>query len=192
MPPEEKLRVYKALLLKWQGAINLVSASTLKDAESRHFADSAQILPFLPEKAGILVDLGSGAGFPGLVLAILRPDFNIHLIESDDRKCQFLRTVSRETSADVSIHNSRAESVLEDLEPDIITARAFASLDKILGLTRGNWQKNPLLTMILLKGQSADEEIEGAQKLYDFDVQSHPSTTDSHARILILSNIRDK
>lgn len=104
---EARLRQYQALLLKWQEKINLISPGTMKDSWARHFQDSLQILPLVPDGPARLYDLGSGAGFPGLVLAIARPDLAVTLIESDAKKCAFLQAVSRETGVKVTIDNCR-------------------------------------------------------------------------------------
>ena len=115
MSPEitEKLRKYESLLLKWQKTINLVSSSTLKDVWARHFEDSLQIIDLVPDTVKTVWDLGSGAGFPGLVLAIARPDLSVNLVESDVRKSAFLQNVSRETmSGNVYIRNGRLEDML--------------------------------------------------------------------------------
>ena len=138
-----KLEVYLAQLVKWQRAINLVSPKTLPDAWNRHFVDSAQILPLIPKHAKKIADLGCGAGFPGLVLAILDPTLDMHLVESDDKKCQFLKHVSRETNCELSVYNKRIESCINDIQPDLITARALASLDKLLSYTKGCFEENP-------------------------------------------------
>ena len=123
-----RLKTYLSLLEKWQPKINLISNNTLDIAWDRHFEDSLQLLNILPEGEKTLFDLGSGAGFPGLVLAIAREDLNVHLVESDQKKCSFLKTVSRETKTPVEIHNSRIETVSRETSPDIVTARALASL----------------------------------------------------------------
>lgn len=107
---DEKIDAYERLLKKWQNTINLVGPSTLSEAKKRHFEDSLQLLKHIPVAAKTLYDLGSGAGFPGLVLAMAKPDLDVHLIESDARKCQFLKTVSRETETPVTVHNQRIES----------------------------------------------------------------------------------
>lgn len=184
-----RLEVYHALLLKWQKAINLVSPATLDQAWERHFADSAQLTEWIGFDAQI-ADLGSGAGFPGMVLAMLRPDLDMHLIESDERKAQFLKTVSRETSIPVTIHNARIEKTLPALAPDIITARAFAPLNDILEICRPALAVNPALQVVLLKGKKAVEEIAAAQKSFAFDVKDHPSETDPGGRILIIKGIK--
>ena len=131
MHNEPALKHYYGLLLKWQKTINLVSPSTLDDAWNRHFEDSIQVVSYIPENMKILCDIGSGAGFPGLVIAIERPDIQVHLVESDSRKCAFMRTVSRETNlSNVTIHNDRIENVIGDIDADYVSARALASLNK--------------------------------------------------------------
>ena len=154
-----KLNKYHELLLKWSKVINLVAPSTLSDAKMRHFIDSTQIIPLIPADAKILFDIGSGAGFPGMVLAIECPNISVHLIESDTKKCSFLSTISRETNTPVLIHNRRIESVdkLEDIKPDVITARALASLSELLTLTAQWWDNNPQITLIFPKGAKANE-----------------------------------
>lgn len=185
----EKLKIYNDLLVKWQKAINLVSGKTLPEAQKRHFQDSTQLLQYIPEGAKVVADLGSGAGFPGMVLAICSPQLEMHLIESDDRKCQFLRVVSRETNTTVSIRNDRVEKVLQELKPDLITARAFASLTEILGYTEAVWSSNPHLVLLLLKGQGVQKEVEEAQEKYRFESELYPSETDPEARIIKISKV---
>lgn len=191
-PLSTKLLKYAELLTKWSKVINLVAPSTVADAKVRHFEDSIQIIPLIPVDAKILFDIGSGAGFPGMVIAIERPDLSVHLIESDTKKCSFLSTISRETDTPVLIHNRRIESVdnLNGIKPDVITARALASLGDLLALTRQWWENHPQLTLIFPKGAKADSEIEEAQKLYGFQVESIPSQTDKLAQILILKNVQ--
>lgn len=186
---EAKLKAYQALLLKWQKAINLVSPSTLDKAWHRHFHDSLQLASFVPRETSV-ADLGSGAGFPGLVLAIARPDLKVHLIESDERKGQFLKTVSRETQTVVQIHTARVEKLLPDLQVDIITARAFASLESICDYVTVAAEKNPALTMLLLKGRDAAQEIKEARRSYNFDVETIPSQTEEGAFILKVQNLQ--
>ena len=173
----ERFEVYHKLLLKWQKAINLVSNRTLKKAWERHFADSVQLQNHIPEEANTIVDLGSGGGFPGMILAILFPEKKVHLIESDERKCEFLKNVSRETNRPVTIHNERIENIVGVLNADIISARAFASLDRIIEVTKENWLQNPTLQMVLLKGESVSQEITTAQKMYNFTYETSPSQT---------------
>ncbi|MCB9982910.1 MAG: 16S rRNA (guanine(527)-N(7))-methyltransferase RsmG [Rhodospirillales bacterium] len=188
----EKLEIYHALLLKWQKAINLVSPKTLDEAWQRHFADSAQLDEVVSRESLVLADLGCGAGFPGMILAILRPELKVHLVESDDRKCQFLRTVSRETGVETIVHNSRIESVELGDMPDVVSARALAELKVLLDYSRGWVDENPALECVFMKGARAQEEIDAARRFYDFDCAVLPSKTDPAARILKLKNIRAK
>jgi len=184
-----RLEIYLAQLVKWQRAINLVSPKTLPDAWNRHFVDSAQILPLIPKHVKKIADLGCGAGFPGLVLAILDPSLDVHLVESDEKKCQFLKHVSRETNCALTVYNERIESCVDNIKPDLITARALASLDKLLSYTRGCFEANPSLEFLFLKGERAEEEIKEALKNYKFDYRLYPSETEENARIVHLSNV---
>jgi 16S rRNA (guanine527-N7)-methyltransferase len=177
-----RLQTYHDLLVKWQKAINIVSPKTLDEIWERHFTDSAQIADRIPQNAKV-ADLGSGGGFPGLVLAIMRPDLEIHLIESDGRKSEFLKNVSRETKSSARVHNDRVENILEQVKPDIITARAFAPLAEILEMAGGC----PGARLLLLKGKMAMEEVEEARKKFNFDCADFPSQTEPGAKILEIS-----
>lgn len=194
MPPEfssevrKKLETYKALLIKWQKAINLVSGKSLENVQHRHFDDSLQLKSLLPAGAKTLMDIGSGAGFPGMVLAMARPDLKVHLVESDARKCEFLRTVSRETGALVEIHNARIEA-LGGVKPDVITARALAELETLCGYCLPFAQENPALEMLFLKGEKAAGEIAKARQKFAFDCEEFPSRTDSAGVVLRLKNL---
>ena len=151
----ERLTIYEQLLRKWQAVENLVAPTSLDHLWRRHFADLAQVLDMVPD-ASHWVDLGSGAGFPGMVLAILlaeRADSSVHLIESNHRKCAFLREVSRETSARAIVHHGRIETILPTLAGiEAVTARALAPLRVLLDYA------DPLLKTgaigVFLKGQN--------------------------------------
>lgn len=186
-----KLEIYKTQLLKWAKVINLVSPSTLADVNSRHFYDSMQVIDLLPPNTKTLMDIGSGAGFPGMVIAIERPDIEVHLVESDTKKCSFLSTISRETNTPVIIHNARVEAVdkTAGINPDIITARALASLTELLEMTEPWWSKNNGLCLILPKGEKAQEEVVDAHKKFKFHLKISPSQTDEKAQILVLTEV---
>lgn len=186
-----KLEKYKTQLLKWAKVINLVSPSTLADVNSRHFYDSMQVIDLLPPNTKTLMDIGSGAGFPGMVIAIERPDIEVHLVESDTKKCSFLSTISRETNTPVIIHNARVEAVdkTAEINPDIITARALASLTELLEMTKSWWSKNKELCLVLPKGAKAQEEIDEALKKFKFQLKISPSQTDEKAQILVLTEV---
>lgn len=191
----EKLQCYQGLLKKWQGQINLVSPASIEDSWVRHFIDSAQLADFIPQDGTkrVLVDLGSGAGFPGLVLAMIRPDLEVHLVESNHKKSTFLRTVSRETHTAVTIHTLRIEEMTQNLgdvlggqKADILTARALASLEALLGYSLSFTESNADLLSLFPKGQNHLEEIKQAQSSYSFELENHASKTDSHSQILAI------
>jgi 16S rRNA (guanine527-N7)-methyltransferase len=187
-----RLEIYADLLAQWNKTINLVAAATLPDMWRRHFLDSAQLLPLAcrngaPKSVKIWVDLGSGAGFPGLVLAILSKDFDsppmMHLIESDARKCAFLREAARLTETNVILHNSRIETV-ETFPADVVTARALAPLAKLLDLSARFI--GPDTTCLFLKGEHIDEELTEATKCRKMDIERFPSRSDPKGIILRL------
>jgi 16S rRNA (guanine527-N7)-methyltransferase len=176
----DRLTAYLELLRKWNGAINLVGASTLADPWRRHFWDSAQLLPLLPQEPNphTLVDLGSGGGFPGLVLAIVGGEhFHTHLVESDRRKATFLREAARATATAVQVHSERAETLSSPIKADVITARALAPIAVILELAAAFVQ--PTTQFLLLKGTQTHNELTEAGKHWTMDVDVHPSRSDA-------------
>ena len=187
----DDLQIYHKLLLKWQPAINLVSNKTLQDSWVRHFADSAQLSNYIPYGVKTIMDWGSGAGFPGSVLAVMRPELDFMLVESDERKCQFLRTVSRETSATMRIENARIEDVVAKFEaPDLVTARALKPIVQLLDFGARYIKAGVPMCYLLLKGEAADKEIQDAQERYIFDVDRHASLTHAEACVLLLRDIK--
>jgi len=180
-----RLQTYADLLLKWQATINLVGSGTLPQVWSRHMLDSAQLALFIPVGSRV-VDLGSGAGFPGLVLAIIA-GVDMHLVESDQRKCAFLREVNRATQARVHIHTARIED-MKSLEADVVTARALANLDTLLGYA--DIHRLSTGKCLFLKGKRWKEELTEAQKHWSMAALNHPSRTDSAGRILELSDLK--
>jgi len=193
MSPENKLRHYHTLLLKWQKTINLISPATVENAWERHFEDSQQLNEYISGNVKTICDMGSGAGFPALVLAILRPDIHFHLVESDVRKCAFLRDVSRETQCEnVTVHNDRVENIIHDIQADVLISRALASMRQLLIYGQPLWSTNPALQYILPKGKNWHDEVREAKGKYDFDIEDYPSKTDAQARILIVGNIAQK
>lgn len=190
----ERLARYVALLRHWQRTQNLVAAGTLDEVWARHIADSAQLLVLAPGARRIL-DLGSGAGFPGLVLAILisdRPQGEVHLVESNGKKAAFLRAAARETGAPAKVHAVRIDVFARnrgaDAEPfDLVTARALAPLPRLLELMA------PFLgsstTALVHKGQDFAAEVEEASKYWAFDMVKHSSRTESRAVVLAIRNL---
>ncbi len=189
---KQNLKKYHDLLLKWQKQINLISNNTIENSWERHFKDSLQILDFIPEQTKNLLDLGSGAGFPGLVIAIERPEIKVTLIESDQKKCSFLKTVSRETNTHTEIMNERIEHSNIDFIPDVITARALASLDKLFNYCQKWIEQNPDLLLIFPKGQSFESELEECSVYWHFDKIVHQSKIDENSVILTFTNVRKK
>ena len=187
-----RLYRYAELLTHWQKSTNLVAPSTLATLWPRHFADSAQLLNLAPE-ARLWLDLGSGAGFPGMVVAILasQPDFRVYLIESNAKKCAFLAEVARATKAPVDIHAMRIEDFArrtDTLKPDVVSARALAPLPRLLGFaapffgadTRG----------LFLKGRDAQDEVEAARAEWDATYRLHPSLTSSDGQIVEVTGLQ--
>ena len=161
LPATPLLKAYWTLVLKWQKTVNLVSPNTLKEGWNRHILDSAQLYFLIKNQQDVLMDVGSGAGFPGLVIAILNQVFKgplrqIILVESDLKKSLFLKECIRVLElSDVVVRRERVEMIQE--QPDVITARAFAPLDKLFLLIRKNVSRETIL--LLPKGKSVDNEL---------------------------------
>ncbi len=179
----DRLAAYVALVEKWQQRVNLISASTLPDIWMRHIWDSAQLAPLVPAGTGRILDVGSGAGFPGLVLAALC-DAELHLVESDQKKAVFLQTVIRETGVRAVVHNRRIES-LPPIGADIVTARALASLERLLELLEA--QLVPGMRCLFLKGARAEAELAALDTRSDIIRRLHPSLTNPEAFVVDLT-----
>lgn len=188
------LKTFRRLLEKWQNAQNLVSRETLGEFWTRHVADSLQILALLPKDCGHVVDLGSGGGLPALPLAIALKgsDTRFSLVESNGRKCAFLRMVSRELGLSVHVFDKRIDSDVsrETGAADVITARALASLPDLLGYVSHFWQHDSVA--VLHKGREHVEEIAQAGAAWDFDVVISASKVDQAGAVLQISNLRPK
>ena len=182
-----RLEEYGGLLRRWNARINLVSRESLNDLWRRHMLDSIQLAAWdrYNKGAGPWVDLGSGAGFPGLVLAIAGIR-DVHLVERSSRKCAFLREAALLTSADVTIHNARIET-LEPLAGRAITARALAPLVKLLPLAHRHLEDCG--QMLFLKGQDVDIELTEATKYWKITPRYSPSLSDKSGSILQLTEI---
>jgi len=189
----ERLAAYAALLEHWQRRINLVAADSLADLWRRHMLDSAQLLPLIPTPPAAALDIGSGAGFPGLVLAILGVR-GIRLVESDARKCAFLREAARlaglALERDVFIVNRRLEAVTP-FAADLVTGRAVASLDLLLRFSEPFRRTGTIC--LFHKGMRADEELTEAAKTWRMTVERFPSRSDPSGTILRLTEVeRDR
>jgi len=180
-----RLEAYAALLEAWSTRINLVGRATLADPWRRHILDSAQLRPLVPDHAKSLVDLGSGAGFPGLVLAILGLSA-VELVEADSRKCAFLFEAARITGTPVTVHRTRIEA-LPARPFDVVTARALAPLDRLIGLA---W---PWLAAdgfcLFLKGAKTAAELTLARRDWKMTAVAGPSRSDPRGVVLQLREV---
>lgn len=181
----ERLDHFVELFLKWQRVVQLVAPSTLGTLWTRHIADSLQLLPDI-EDAQEVVDVGSGGGFPGLVLSIAAPGKKFHLIESDTRKASFLREAARVSNSPAGVYAERVESVAKRLGTGIhmVTARAFAPLPKLLELSEPFFVSGA--KGVFLKSQDIDDELTTAAKSWNVNYQLRNSLTDPRGRILLI------
>lgn len=186
-----RLATYAELLQKWNPAINLVSRDSLADRWRRHFLDSAQLAELIPaDRPVTILDMGSGAGFPGLVLAILGSErarqWTVHLVESDSRKSTFLATVARATGTAVQVHTKRLEN-LGPMAADVVTARALAPLDNLVDYAL------PLLKpdgqCLFLKGVGTEDELTAARKTWRMTTDRLPSRSGPTGVVLRLREI---
>ena len=187
----EKFIIFKKTLIKWQKYINLISRNSIEDIWVRHFLDSAQLYKITKNFDGNIVDFGSGAGFPGLVLAMMGHK-KIHLVEADQKKCTFLREVAMLCEIDVIIHNKRIED-LEFFDVELVVARALAPLYKLIGYTESFANKSlinhNLPKMLFLKGKSYKKEILELNKKELFSIKEFESITDKASKILYINKI---
>ena len=190
----EKLVIYFDLLNVWQKKMNLVSNNSLKDAEIRHFLDSAQLYTFCKNLNGNIIDFGSGAGFPGAVLSILGAS-KIFLVETNKKKCNFLESLKKETNSNFNVINSRIEC-LEFLDPSLIVSRALTSTKNLLQLSVNHMLKSKKIkskeeaarnmpNLLFLKGKTFQNEIDNIPKRLSFTFQTFPSITSAESRILL-------
>ncbi|MDD3289054.1 MAG: 16S rRNA (guanine(527)-N(7))-methyltransferase RsmG [Alphaproteobacteria bacterium] len=184
---QEKLDRYANMLREWNEKFNLVAASTLPDLWNRHFLDSAQLLKFL-KNGKTIADLGSGAGFPGLVISIMS-DCEVHLVESVGKKANFLRAVVNELDLSAVVHQDRAESLV-GFRADIITARALKALPELLGLVKPLMKHDSFC--LFLKGQNVDAELTEATKCWKFEHEKFESISDRSGSVLIVKNLQAK
>lgn len=186
----ERLETHYSMLQRWNPSINLVARSTMSQSWTRHFEDSAQLLSFFPAIEGHWLDLGSGGGFPGLVCAVIaherRPKLRFTLVESDQRKAVFLRTVVRELKVEVEIVNRRIEQQ-DGLRADCISARALAPLEQLLALAVPHLNENGIC--LFLKGRQHRKEVKKARDKFHFELLTHDSLTHNEAAILELKGL---
>ncbi|MBO9473701.1 16S rRNA (guanine(527)-N(7))-methyltransferase RsmG [Shimia sp. R10_1] len=187
----ERLEILAELLVKWNPRINLVSKSTLDALWERHILDSVQVLRCAPSRANHWVDIGSGGGFPGLVVALMNAEREapegVTLIESDQRKCAFLRTVLRETGVEAKILTERIEKAPAQ-NADVLSARALADLGLLFEFTERHLHRNG--TAVFPKGANWEKELKSVQELWSFDYEVVKSITDSQAVILKVGELK--
>ena len=176
------LEHYRSYLEDWNQRINLVGPATLPVFWSRHAWDSAQLLNLAPD-ALLWADLGTGAGLPGIVLAILekdRPGFHVHLVESMAKRCRFLQEVVQGLALPATVHHSRAEDL--GLSVDIVTARACAPMARLFGYAQPYFKRGA--TGLFLKGQDVASDLAEATRSWDFDADILPSLSDPRGQIV--------
>jgi len=182
-----RLKDFSNLLFKWNQKINLVSKKVTEDELwQRHILDSAQIIPHLSANSKKIVDYGSGAGFPAIILAILG-DYEVTLIESDQRKCAFMQQVATQFNLNIKIITSRIENVAA-FDVDVITSRALAPLTNLLEYSHPFSNKNNY--MLFLKGQNVVEEIKEASIYWDYDYKLFPDALNKEGGVVKISNLR--
>ncbi|KQI70085.1 hypothetical protein AN189_01415 [Loktanella sp. 3ANDIMAR09] len=184
------LEEFSALLLKWNAKINLVARSQVSDIWTRHVLDSLQLLPHIPDHCDTLTDIGSGGGFPGIVIAIAvklqRPNMRIQLVESDQRKAAFLRTAARTFDLNVEVFAERIADTTA-IKAQCVTARALAPLTDLLGFATQLLESSGVA--IFPKGQSAQAEVATARESWQFSCDATVSQTDPAAQILVIKDI---
>lgn len=182
------LERFRGMVEETNAVMNLVGPATLPAFWSRHAQDSAQLLGLAPE-ARVWADLGAGAGFPGVVLAILlkgREDTRVHLVDSLTKRCRFLEQVVDELALPAKVHNARAEEL--SLKVDVVTARACAPMERLLGYARPYFAQGA--TGLFLKGESAAQELDAARKAWTFEAELLPSLSDPRGRIVRIRRLK--
>ena len=185
---EDAFQEYLNKLRNFNSHTNIVGKSTLVNPWTSHILDSIQILPFIQNKKFSILDMGTGAGLPGIVLCISGCK-NVTLVDSNSKKINFLNIIKKEMNLSAKIILKRVEN-LNNVKFDIITSRALASLNKLLSYSQKFMKKNTLL--IFLKGKAVNEELKEAQKKWVFQFQKHKSISDSRGTILIIKNLKKK
>lgn len=195
---EQRLTVFHDLLVQWQARINLIAPSTVENIWSRHIVDSVQVFKAL-DGADDIVDIGSGAGLPGMIIAILLAETGagrVHLVESNGKKCAFLNAVIRqiglrELGVDVKVFNDRIENALPGIvRPTVVTARALASLNDLLRLTQPYLQNGTV--GVFPKGRDHEAEIAEAKKYWNFDHSLQPSQLEDGSVLLKISALKPR
>ena len=185
---EKNLQKYIDSIIKYNLHTNLVGKSTLADPWSKHILDSLQLISFIKNKSHSILDMGTGAGLPGVVLSIVGYK-NISLVDSNGKKIKFLKRIKDDLGLDLNIIIGRLEKI-HNLKFDIITSRALAKLNILFGYSQNFMKKNTVL--IFLKGKTAKQEIEQAKKEWEFFCKIYKSKSDEGGRVLVIKNLRKK
>jgi len=186
----DRLKIYADLLTKWQRRINLVGPSTIEILWTRHFADSLELREHAPSGAKNWLDIGTGAGFPGLVIAACGEQENLHidLVESNAKKCAFLREVSRRIKAPVTIHNCRIEAIdslaIQAMALDVVTARALAPLDLLLKLAEKPLEYGAV--GLFPRGQDVEDELTACSKYWKMKTRTVERNYGLPGKILVV------
>jgi 16S rRNA (guanine527-N7)-methyltransferase len=186
----QDLEAFVDLVTKWTPKINLIAKGSVADIWARHVIDSVQLYQYAPQTYKKWVDLGSGGGFPGIIMAVIakekHPDAHFSLIESDQRKAVFLRTAARELVLPVTVVAERIEHAAPQIA-DVVSARALASLSSLLPLAHRHMRDGGIC--LIHKGKQAAQEVADAQEYWSFDLEDHASFTDPEARLLVIQRI---
>lgn len=186
----ERLDIFVAAMLEESKRHNLIARSTVEDAEERHIVDSFQLLRFVPAKPGHWIDIGTGAGFPGMVIAIAAPDWTVTMVEPRSLRADFLRRVASDLALGdrVTVAASKIEHV--QASADVISARAVARLDALFGMAAH--LATPATRWLLPKGRQAAAEVAEARRGWTGDIRLEPSATSPEAAIVVADHIRRK
>ena len=184
----DRLKSYEQLLLKWQSKINLIGPDTVANVWNRHFVDSLQLLPLIPDLKVRMIDMGTGAGFAGMVLAIAGAT-DMHLLESDGKKITFLKEVARITNTSVNIHQGRIEEIAID-GTELILSRACSSLANLFSYSSRYVSRET--KCLFHKGKNYPQELLDSQSEWLFDYSVHPSVTDAQGGILEVTYLRKR
>lgn len=185
----QRLKAYDAWLLETSAHTNLVARSSLPHRWERHYRDSLQLFPLVPKEAETHLDIGSGAGFPGIILSILAQDrlpaLQTTLCDSVGKKAAFLEAAGLAAGLDkLTVSSKRVETFPRAQKFDVITARAVTALPALLDLAIPRMANGGLL--VFPKGQRAQQEVDAAQEQWSFEIESRPSLTDKDAAILLI------
>ena len=186
----DALKYFEDLVVLWNPVINLISNISVSDLWSRHIVDSAQLFLFTLPDEGLWLDVGSGGGFPGIVVSIvakeLAPSLRVVLVESDNRKCVFLRTVIRELGLSVRVINDRIENVKLD-NVVYLSARALRNLNSLLFIVENNVSRETVC--VFPKGRSYKKELVDSQKNWKFDFNLIDSNTSDDSKVIVLKGL---